>query len=237
MSPTPLNENELQRVIARARELDTRNDAQLTQLRDIAAQLNISPAAMDQALAEIAREKEVAVIAASIKTPTSMRSRFRGWLAAATVGVGALSGMAAGLDYRPPGGDSLTEFTVFLLIALSITLTWPYRRDARPWALFGRIAVLWASYAYGWAVGHGEFQGWAFEMALIGGGVSATISGLVHQARRLLVKWRETASARARSHTAARQPDRSNLGPPSGYHSEGARTFSTPLPPHFSTPI
>ncbi len=236
MSNPPLNDDELQRVIARAIEIDARGEQELTRLRDLAAQLNISPAAMDQALAEVARAKDVAAIAATMHTSAPKRSRLRGWLAAATVGIGSLSGYAAGTDYQPPGGDSLTEFTVITLIGFCTSLAWLYRKDARPWGLFGRMAVLWGSYGYGWAVGHGQFPGWASEFVLIGGAISVVAGGVLHQA---LQYWRRLRRPPAETprHSMHGAPGASYVTPTSRYVSERPEKFSTPLPPHFSTPI
>jgi hypothetical protein len=235
MSNPPLNQYELQRVIERAREIDARDQSELTRLHAIASQLNISPAAMEQALAEVARAKEAAEITATLRTPPR-RSTLRAWLAAATVGIGSLSGYAAGMNYQPPGGDSLTEFTVITLIGLSVSLVWSYRKDARPWGLFGRMAVLWASYGYGWAVGHGQLPEWAYEFTIIGGAISVAAGGALHQAYRLWQRLRRSDVDMA-PNTGDLSTGERYASPASRYLSKGSDKFSTPLPPHFSTPI
>ncbi len=145
-----LSDRDMERVLKRAIELDTQGSHSLARLREVAAELNISPNALDSALAELESPKAPAAVAARVVTEPEIdtTSGWRQWLTAAVVVVGTALGTIAGFDRAGGGGDDSTVVTVMMISALSVGLVWVHRRARKSWAMSAQMVALWASYGY-----------------------------------------------------------------------------------------
>lgn len=166
MPDKSLNEQELQRVIARAAEIDAGGENQtLSRLREIAAELNISPAALEQALAENAQgSREPAPIAANRKT-VSIWSRLR-WPDATTTAVvsagaiaGGLVGSAhAGRHVAQPLSLALTSFTLGTLTLVSLLIVLAYRERTSIVPMMRQLITFWLTWLFGLSAAIGAFH-------------------------------------------------------------------------------
>ncbi len=187
-------------------------------LHNVAAQLNISPAAIDQALAEVSvanatRRAERDAIAID-QSGTGVRR----WLTAASVAMGTVSGLLAGSGYTPSVGDGETLLMITVLFAVSAGLWWAHRDERTPWSMMARMTVLWSSFAYAWMIGFGQLVDWALESTLLAGAASLAVGTAAH------VGWRVWLRLRQRG-------DRASTPAPT------AIPMFTPVPRTFNTPV
>lgn len=166
MPEKSLNEQELQRVIARAAEIDAGGENQtLSRLRAIAAELNISPAALEQALAENAQgSRERAPIAANRKT-ASIWSKLR-WPHAATTAIVSAGAIAGGLvgsahasrHVAQPLSLTLTSFTLGTLTLVSLLIVIAYRERTSIVPMMRQLITFWLTWLFGLSVTIGAFH-------------------------------------------------------------------------------
>jgi len=219
VSDAPLNKRDFERVIARAMEIDAHGREHTRKaLHKVAAQLNISPAAMDQAIAEVAAGNVTLEADWDAPAVDHTTTGARRWLTAASVAIGIVSGLLAGSTYTPAGGDRDTLLLIVLLFAVSAGLLWAHHEVRKPWSLMARLTVLWSSFAYAWMVGYGQLVDWALETTLLAGAASLMVGTAAHVGWRAWLRVRRP-SRRARTHAAR------------------AIQVFTPAPRPFNTPV
>lgn len=144
-----LSEQEVQRVIERAIQLDTARGSETTvaELRRVALELNISSAAITQALQELASKAVVTPATVTPATPQpAIKSRLGSWWRALAIGFASFSigAMDASKDRYP--GPSL-----ILMFAAIIALIIKHRRDGTPREFQKDILVLFAAMVLAWS--------------------------------------------------------------------------------------
>ncbi len=185
MSGTPLSEQELERLIARAIEIDAQDAAPtLARFRQIASELNLSPAAIEKAIAERAQgalvptwqtsQPQYAVSADATIAARSV-SRWKSWLTAGTVAAGAALGAISGATSRLqlPYDDVVAATTVGMLVAISALLVWTHRRSHSSAQMMLQLASFWSTWMYGFMTSYGHFWDDILFFGACGFGISA----------------------------------------------------------------
>jgi hypothetical protein len=201
MSDAPLSEQELERLIARAIEIDAQEAAPtIARFRQIAAELNLSPVAIEKAIAERAAgalvpswqtNQPLYAVSADATMPVRRESRWKNWLTAGTVAAGAALGAISGATSRLqlPYDDVVAATTVGLLVAISALLVWTHRRSRSSAQLMLQLASFWSTWMYGFMTSYGHFWDDILFFGACGFGLSA-IAGTTLQS--LLQRFRIT---------------------------------------------
>ncbi len=159
MPDTPFNEHELQRVLARAAEIDAGGESQSrARLREIAAELDISPRAVEQALAEYERVKAAAVPTQQ-SVSGSTRRLARRWIATATAAVataGTIAGAIAGVNHASraitqPISVEFASVTLGALTLASLLIVLLYRERTHIGPMLRQLATFWLTWCLGFS--------------------------------------------------------------------------------------
>jgi len=229
MSETPFSEHDVEQIIARAIEIDVHGRAMsLARLREVARDLDISPEALNQALAErggVSGASATSVPAASpTPTPSPEARPWNQWFTAASVAAGTLTGALAGSAVF--GTEVGIELSTTGTCAAAAALLWLHRTSRNGWELSAQLLALWSSYTYAFAVAQGGVapQSSAEEVALVG--VSGALVSIIAGNIVLFVARRWTARAERRARKATQHNEKK----------AGVRTLLARLTGSFHTP-
>ncbi len=190
MSDAPLSEQELERLIARAIEIDAQESAPtIERFRQIAVELNLSPVAIERAIAErvagvgvpVVRDghPQFAVQAADhiADAPPRRTARWKTWITAGVVAAGAALGAVTGASSRANFryDDVVIATTLSLLAGISLLLVWSHRRSRSPAQMMLQLASFWGTWMYGFMTSYGHFWDDILFVGTCGFGVSAMV--------------------------------------------------------------
>src|SRR5687767_8850600 len=157
---SPLNERVLtdqqaRKLLERAIQLDARRagDTTLAELRKVAQELNISPAAFSDALRELETKAvttnppAAAPVAASAPPELSKADRGSWWRKLA---IGAAAFLAAALT-----GRNAEEPAIVVLTVAALILMLHHRRRKTPGEFQQELLALFAPFSLGWFAAHG----------------------------------------------------------------------------------
>ena len=174
-----LTEEQVREVIERAARLPARRDmVSVSELRQIAAELDVDPDALDQALAGVLAAENVPA------TKGGLARKLRGGLAGGILGAGsALIGAALNYFFN----DIIVTMTSSLFVDTSVTLALVWltlsalrhnRRDGRFRDYLLEVGTLWATFVGTWSLVHGGMGSDVNALGTIGITLSVVV-GLV----------------------------------------------------------
>jgi len=153
----PLSEQELQRVLERAIQLDTVRGSETTvaELKRVALELNISSTAINQALQELASRAVVAPPAVTHETPEPAAKFVIGsWWRTLAIGIASFS---IGATTASRSGDPSSLVMIFMIAAIAALII-KHRRDGTPREFQKDILALFAAMLLGWSTSErGDF--------------------------------------------------------------------------------
>jgi hypothetical protein len=165
MTDARFSERDVEQIIARAIQLDVSGNAMsLERLREVAGELNISPEALNQALAERNAAPHAMARRAEPETPEAappVSRPWNQWFTAASVGAGALTGGITGASWLQQ--DEISGLATTAAGAAAVTLLWLHRKSRNGWEMSVQMLVLWSSYAYAFAATR---PGWNVDDAI-----------------------------------------------------------------------
>ena len=142
-----LGEAEVAEILERAIKLDGARDAHVTvdQLREVALEVGVSPAAFSEALVEFGREHTPPEEPPVPELPVS---RFRSWIRTVLgVAFGGILGAIAGIMDGPYLHEETWALAVILLSGASLSLVLSHKREKALLPYVIDVIWLWSSFA------------------------------------------------------------------------------------------